>query len=213
MDRLRNLFESRMDSAPQVVHCPGRQGFRPPPLKTTNLSYDDDETFGRVALSLLSRHTGYGLSVSDAIKTTFPKPEDRLVFLENLHHRTCPSTNLSPNTSSLVDQVEKTFGKELRKIAQQENVNLKRHVCDSLPRSTSINSVGTNSSQSSKSQPKRHKSRRFFADCDNVLFRSRKVQNIDFRLVEAISQVQSLCLDGTTPRAAVASGGYEAPSM
>jgi hypothetical protein len=213
MDRLRNLFESRMDSAPQVVHCPGMRGFRPPPLKTTNLSYDDDDTFGKVALNLLSRHTGYGLSVSDTIKSTLLKAEDRLSFLENLNHRTCPSANLSPNTLSLVGQVEKTFGNELRKITQQESFNLKRQVCDSLPRNTSINSVGTNSSLSAESQPKRRKSRRFFADCDTVLFRNRKVQNIDFRLVEAISQVQSLCLDGTSPRAPVALAGYEPPSI
>ena len=208
MDRLRNLFESRVESAPQVVICPGMKGFRPPPLRTTNLSFDDDETFGKVALSLLSRHTGYGLSISETIKSTLLMPEDRLRFYESLLHRQCPSSNLSPNTLSLVDQVERTFGSELKRITQQESVSLKRQV--SFSRSASI---GTASSFSTESQPKRCKNRRFFADCDNVLFRNRKVQNIDFRLVEAIAQVQSLRLDGASPKAQGSFGGYEAPSM
>jgi hypothetical protein len=181
---------------------------RPPPLRTTS-TYDDDESFNKVALNLLTRHTGYTLSVREAITSTLEKPEDRVSFLENLNNRKGPPARISPNSSSLIDKIEKTFGKELRKMVQRQNVSLKRQVCDDL--SLGAHSGGANSSRSTEAQPKRRKSRRFFADCDSAgLFRSRRVQNIDFRLVEAISQVQSLRLDGTSPIDS-GPGGYEPP--
>jgi len=58
--------------------------------------------------------------------------------------------------------------------------------------------VSSGNRRSSSSKKSAKKSRRFFPDGDGF-FRSRRVKNLDWKLVEAISQVQSLRLDGAPP--------------
>jgi len=63
-----------------------------------------------------------------------------------------------------------------------------------FPPKTPRHVAGPTSSGSSSQKKKKRRS--FFPDCESVLFRSRKVKNIDWKMAEAIEQVQSLRLDG-----------------
>lgn len=226
--------------------------YRPPPLRTAR-TYDDDDAFGAVALNLLSRRGAMDLSASEAIRSTLARRQERASFLEGLQHRRLHFARLSPGTANLVQEVDRVFGAELRRIVEAETASVKRQellLQDSSNAMVMGGAVGSGSRnhhagsgvyhhqhnhqhgqhQHHQKQPNK-KSRRFFPDhgeasaasAGSSFFRSRKVQNIDFKLVEAISQVQSLRLDGMPPPAASSSGTaavadafspeYEPPSM
>jgi hypothetical protein len=179
MDRLRNYWtETSKDGLP--------------PLRTCR-TYDDDEAFTKIALSLLSRKTGMGLSAPDAIAATFQRSQDRASFYESLQLRMAKQYNdsLPSCTLDLVESIAQIFGSELKQMAETE---LATSFKPYTPRNFS------------EDQRKKDKARRFCFD--DGFFRSRKIQNLDFRLVETISQVQSLRLDGmeTLP-------SYEPPAM
>ena len=194
--------------------------FRPPPLRTSS-TYDDDDAFNSVALNLLSRHRALDLSVAEVIKCTLVKPQDRASFFEGLQHRKCRVVNISPSTYSLLQDTDRTFGSELRRIVESESSILKRQNVLPTPRNNMLSSGSSGSSSSGAAPlstrgtaPKKRKTRRFFPDCDSsVLFRSRRVQNIDWRLVDAISQVQSLKLDGAPSGTMDGVDSYEPPTM
>jgi hypothetical protein len=112
---------------------------RPPPLKTSS-SYDDDELFANVSLSMLSRHDALGLSVDETIKSVLISPSDRASFLRALNSRkarcaaiiygTSPgirSSHLSPSKMSLVEAVEFKFGQHLHEMVESESQH--RHMC------------------------------------------------------------------------------------
>jgi hypothetical protein len=207
MDRFRVWVEaSRSASSP----C----GNRPPPVRTSH-TYDDDDTFNQVALNLLSRYSALGISTCDTIKMTLPQPHDRVSFFDGLQTRRC-----RPTLSPLVDNIDKTFGLDLKTIVDAECLGIKTLRHGDMPPITPRHIQGpTSSSSCSASQPsyneapKKRKNRRFFPDCDssNGLFRSRRVQNIDWKLTEVVSQVQTLRLDGTSE--SFARGEYEPPSI
>lgn len=181
--------------------------FRPPPLRTTN-TYDDDEPFNSVALNLLSRQRALGCyhpSSADIIRSVLLKPQDRTSFLEALQNRKCRMATMSPTLSSLIDDVDRTFGKDLKAIVDSEKVSLKRQDCQTSSCPSTNNPY---------EPPKKQKSRRFFSDADvSGFFRSRRIQNLDWSLVEAVAQVQSLRLDGTDEMSSGENSDYEAPDM
>jgi len=193
--------------------------FRPPPLRTSN-TYDDDEAFTRVALNLLSRHEALGLSPSDTINSTIGSPQDRASFFEGLNLRKSRLTSLSPSTVSLVQDVDMKFGHELRKLVDVEHVTLRRQ--NHSPAHPQYGMISSNNSCGSGNRPqeavsaKKRKNRRFFPEGEaSVFFRSRRVQNIDWTLVEMTQQVQSLQLDGNDVMASTGNhrGEYEPPSL
>lgn len=180
------------DDLPQV--------YRPPPPLRTTSTYDDDEAFNSVALNLLSRHHALDMTIEEILSSTLLKAQDRASFLEGLQHR---RFRAATTTVSLVQEVDKVFGSELRRMVEAETTTLKRQNRDDLMTPRSLNgtamlvSSGSGSSSCKQAKPKKIKSRRFFPDCDsNIFLRSRRIQNIDWKLVEAITQVQSLRLDG-----------------
>lgn len=259
MDRFRVWMEARSEGSITNNHqssngitCP----YRPPPLCTSSNFlvpgfYDlihDDDAFQQVALSLLSRHNALGITPLEAIKLTLSQPSERANFWEGLQARCgkCRNNHLSPSAISLLENLDRTFSQDLRKIVESErySINTQRHddiengpPCSprhmNLPVSSSAGSSnGSSSSGSSTSQginpslsiqppaPKKRKNRRFFPDCDavfNMRSRGARVQNIDWKLAEAISHVQSLRLDGDRPPVQIAGSpvhnDYEPPTM
>lgn len=211
MDRIRQIWidsarSESFDSRPQF-HGHGR----PPPLRTST-TYDDDDAFNNVALNLLSRNEILGLTPTEAILATLISSEQRASFFDGLAFRQDRSSHLSPNTASLVDSIERVFGKELKEIVMTE---CKGQPCYNIkpvaPRHTGP-VTRSNSAPKMKSTP-----RRFFPDVDKTaapmmgFFASkRRIQNIDWKLAEAIQQVDHLRLDGLeSPRKV--STGYEPP--
>jgi len=233
--------------------------FRPPPLRTAR-TYDDDDAFNAVAANLLSRHRIHdndnsAATIEAIIRLALPRRQERASFLEGIQHRRLSArfAHLPATTKSLVADVDKAFGVQLRKIVDAETASVKRQQQHQQPGGNAIMMMGSssgsrnhhhnnhqqhhsgahqgssggqqhhhhhhhshhNNTSSHKQQSK--KSRRFFPDhhshgdsstvgstsssssvssSSSFFLRSRKVQNIDFKLVEAISQVQSLRLDG-----------------
>lgn len=194
--------DENVNSGPPIM---ASQHFRPPPLRTSN-TYDDDDAFYNVGRNLLSRHFALELSVSEAIRCTLIKPQERVSFYEGLQYRKlrmAHTPHRSPTTMTLIEDIDRTFGAELKKMIDAENVCLKRQeLCPAW-------------SGSMVQEPKKQKHSRFFPDSSSdpgssSFFRSRaRVQNLDWKLVEAISQVQSLRLDGSP---AQPSGHYQPPS-
>jgi len=220
MDRLKHLVETK---GSQESHHSGMTGIlRPPALRTYN-TFDDDEAFSNVALHLLSRREALGLSTTETIKATLISPSERESFLDGLHARKARATHLSPSTASLVESIDTTFGDELCRIVYEESKGDQtqapsEHETDDgthppiTPRHIK-SSASSNSSGSSyqHSQQKKNR-RRFFPDSDSKskgFFRSSKVQNVDWKLTEAIEQVQSLRLDGSPEQG---KNGYKPPS-
>jgi hypothetical protein len=180
---------------------------RPAPLRTVG-TYDDDAFFNNVALNMISRYEGLSLSISEALICTLASPRNRSSFLDGLCSRLARTSQLSPLSLSLVQKTDQLFGHELRKIVElgfSENPSQHHHHKQgtygrSFPPKTPRHVMGPSSSgsnsQSSSGYGKKKKSRSFFPDCEASFFRSRKVQNIDWKLTEAIEHVKCLRLDG-----------------
>ena len=206
--------KSGTESCPPVIGGTYRP---PPPLRTTN-TYDDDDAFHSVALNLLARHqmtVGSCVSPESTIKEVLLKSQDRRSFWEALQHR--KTRSVSPTAiskpCSLLDDIERIFASDLKRLVESEKVSLKRQEC-----------IGHSSSWS-KHEPikkKKKKCRRFFAS-DTSSFENDgffrlgnrlKIKNIDWSLTETVSQVQSLRLDGVPNDNFITSGdSYEPPAM
>jgi hypothetical protein len=183
---------------------------RPPPLRTSS-TYDDDETFTNVALNLLSRFECLHLTTREAILSALISPQQRASFLDGICLRLDRASHLSPKTLSLVHSLERLLGRELRDMVYAEaNINGEQPCCYTTkpvtPRHTAQNqhhhphqSTSMSSTMTCRSNTK--KSRRFFPDCDSFFLggRKRRVQNIDWKLAEAVQQVENLRLDGSSP--------------
>lgn len=221
MDHLKLWNESRSFSM-----CDETQGgFRPPPLRTAT-TYDDDEAFNNVALNLLSRYEALGLTIRETISSTLIQPKDRASFFQGLCARRARSCHSSPSTVCLIQSIDKTFGRTLKAMVDEENSEnhsfgyYKRQVTEDPPPITPRHILGPMSSGSGSSMSnagssvkKTKRSRRFFPDCDAMgggLFRSKRVQNIDWKLVSAIEQVDALRLDGDAKSTGVR---YEPPRL
>ena len=173
---------------------------RPAPLRTVG-TYDDDAFFSNVALDMISRYDGLALSLSEAICSVLVSPRSRASFLDGLYCRLSRPAHMSPTTHTLAQKTNEIFGQELRRLVEMGNAENPPHYhpkhseCNrGFPPKTPRHVVGPTSSGSNSQKKKKRRS--FFPDCDSVLFRSRKVKNIDWKLAEAIEQVQSLRLDG-----------------
>jgi hypothetical protein len=197
--------------------------YRPPPLRTSN-TYDDDDAFNKVALSLLSRYETLDRSAGEALHSTLLSPQDRASFLEALTHRKNRLSSLSPTTASLIQQVDRALAYELKTIVEAEHVTLHRQIVHCSTSLWSSDSGGETGGQDTKSNihlgvanNKQKKARRFFpdtGDASSVFFRSRRVQNIDWKLVEMAQQVQSLQLDGSPATgSSMVHCKYEPPSF
>ena len=172
---------------------------RPAPLRTVG-TYDDDAFFSNVALNMISRYDALSISLSEAICSVLVSPRSRASFLDGLYCRLSRPAQVSPTTHSLAQKTNEIFGQELRRLVEHGSSENPPHYypkhseCNrGFPPKTPRHVVGPTSSGSSSQKKKKRRS--FFPDCDSVLFRSRKVKNIDWKLAEAIEQVQSLRLD------------------
>lgn len=190
----------------------GSSLFRPPPLRTSN-TYDDEDIFNNVSLNLLSRYDALGLSAAETIQATIISQQERISFHEALCIRRSRSVHhVSPSTALLVERVDKTFGCELMRMIREENGGKEIQTWGKCH--FSADGPPTTPPAGSEVVEKKARRRRFFPDSDSKgggFFRSRKVKNIDWSLAEAVSQVQSLRLDGSpsTPKGA---GAYQPPS-
>lgn len=193
MDRIRQIWiESARSSSfdGPHYHC----NVRPPPLRTSS-TYDDDDAFNNVALNLLSRYETLGLKATETIMATLIGVKQRASFYDGLCVRLDRCSHLSPNTASLVTSLERILGKELKEMVVAES---KGQPCyTTKPVSPHPTPGGLTTCRNSK---KKSMSRRFFPDVSDktaAFFGSkRRVQNIDWKLAEAIQQVEQLRLDG-----------------
>jgi hypothetical protein len=189
---------------------------RPPPLRTCS-TYDDDEAFNNVALNLLSRHNTLGLSATEAILATLIDTNQRSSFYEALCIRLDRLAHLSPNTASFVHCLNENIGKELREMVLAEN---KGEPCYAK-KPVTPRGIGYCRNMKQKVN------RRFFPDGEKGMVSSpipstatgggifgskRRVQNIDWKLAEAIQQVNHLRLDGSQTSPPQKMNGYEAPT-
>lgn len=133
MDRIKQIWiESSRSSSPlddshmfrENTDMMMRYHHRPPPLRTCS-TYDDDETFHKVGLNLLSRYETTAAthsSTKDILLTTLQSPKQRASFLEGLSLRLdrCMTQNNNNNNNivminpQLIMALETTFGKDLR---------------------------------------------------------------------------------------------------
>jgi hypothetical protein len=199
MDRLK----SWIDQSPteRVYRRSVSDSYRPPTVIQTDNTYDDDESFTLASLNLFSKHEYLSLTPRDAINSTLVFPLERSMYLDALYIRKGRACHLSPSTKELIQSVEKVFGVELKKIVDRESCMTNPHngakffhLSTSRPPST----------------PCREKNRKSFCFGDAAFFGGCKVAPLDWKLAEAIEQVQSLRLDGTS--APVASG-YTPPTQ
>lgn len=171
-----------------------------PSVQTDN-TYDDDESFTMASLNLLSKQEYLSLSPRDAINSTLVFPLERSMYLEALYVRKTRVGHLSPSTASLILNVEKIFGVELRRIVERES-------CTMIPFHGANNRFfHMSTTNRPPSTPCREKNRRSFCFGESAFFGGCK--NLDWKLTEAIEQVQSLRLDGSP--AAPPSATYTPP--
>jgi hypothetical protein len=175
---------------------------RPPPLRTSS-TYDDDDAFNNVAVNLLSRHDTLGLTAQEAIMATLIDHNQRTSFYEGLCVRLDRSVHLSPNTASLVQHIHEKLGKALKEMISYDNKG--------APCGYTNKPATPRSSISYCRNVKQMVHRRFFPDGGekqhyqttpqgNIFGgNKRRVQNIDWKMAEAIQQVQRLQLDRTSP--------------
>lgn len=175
---------------------------RPPPLRTSN-TYDDDEAFSNVALNLLSRHDTLGLTAQEAILATLFDHSQRVSFYEGLCIRLDRFTHLSPNTTSLVQCVHEKLGNDLKQMILSESKG--------APCCYTNKPVAPRGNIGYCRNVKQLVQRRFFPEGgdkqqissgnNTILFggSKRRVQNIDWKMAEAIQQVNQLRLDGMSP--------------
>jgi hypothetical protein len=180
---------------------------RPPPLRTSS-TYDDDEAFNNVALNLLSRYETLGLTAQEAILATLFDHGQRASFYEALCIRLDRFTHLSPNTTSLVQCVQEKFEKVLKEmilsetkgapycytnkpVAPRGNIGCCRNMKQLVQRRFFPEGGGDKQQSSNSSN----------SNNNSILFGSskRRVQNIDWKMAEAIQQVHQLRLDGMSP--------------
>jgi hypothetical protein len=231
MDHLKVWVESHSrsrDEGAALTSSTTSNGFRPPSLRTSS-TYDNDETFNKVALNLLSWHEGLNLSVQETIMAILLSPRERSSFFEGMHIRLSRSAHFSPSTASLVQTIESKFGTELKQIVEEESGEKNLHPfynrqesSDSLPPTTPrhirSNSSVDSSEPSISATGSKHTSnrRRFFSETTPgpaSFFRAPKVRNLDWKLTETIEQVQSLRLDGTFGlQSRSGRGEYQPPS-
>jgi hypothetical protein len=220
MDRLRVWIESDrhgMTKGDGRDACDGL--IRPPPLRTSD-TYDDEDAFKNVALNLLSRYEALELSASETIRATITSPQERLSFHEALCIRRSRALHVSPSNASLVERVDKIFGSDLLKLIREDNGG--EEIRSWGKRQFGCAPTTPRAIQNSTSSPecryeifeKKTRRRRFFPDSDTKsggFFRSRRVKHIDWSLADAVSQVQSLRLDGSqdTPKG---DSTYQPPS-
>lgn len=171
---------------------------RPSPLRTV-ATYDDDAFFQATTLSMLSQYEGLNLSAAEVISAVLASPRSQCSFLEGMNSRLARSSHMTSSAQELLQKANHAFGPELRKLVGNSSLgSCERGLPPTTPRNVSCPSDAS-SHRSSNSSGK--KKRSFFPDCDMMsggLFRSRKVKNLDWSIVEAIEQVQSLRLDGST---------------
>jgi hypothetical protein len=187
---------------------------RPPPLRTSS-TYDDDDAFKNVAMNLLSRHEKLGLSANEAILATLIDSTQRSSFYQGLCFRLDRSCHLSPCTASLVLHLNETLGKKLKEMVVAE---CKGDLFCS-------NKLTTPQGISNCKSMKQKVQRRFFPDSDKgsitspvrsgsgIFGSKRRIQNIDWKLAEAIQQVNHLSLDGPHQFSSSKSSGYEPPAQ
>ena len=179
-----------------------RPSDRPSVIQTDN-NYDDDESFTLASLNLLSKHEYLSLTPRDAINSTLVFPKERSMFLDALYIRKTRVGHLSPSAASLVQNVEKIFGVELRKIVDRESCMTNPHHGGKF--------FHLNTSRQ-PSTPCREKNRRTFCFGESAFFGGCKVKKLDWKLTEAIEQVQSLRLDGSPAGPSSATQTYTPPS-
>lgn len=231
MDRLRQWLESRNanpDDGPYI-------SIRPPPLRTSN-TYDDDEAFNNASLHLLSRYKALGLTSSEAIVSILVTTKQRASYYDGLCVRLDRLSHLPSPTAKLVRSVDQTFGNELRCIVEHESNGkgmnpyhkpiAPRHVISSSSDVHSCSNHSHCSSSTNSQKKKKKKSRRFFPECNgsfdsnkstNVFFRKNRIQNIDWKLAQAIERVETLRLDGddvpTVTGSSSSMGSYAPPHL
>jgi hypothetical protein len=222
MDRIRQIWiESARSSSFEGPHHQHHCNSRPPPLRTSS-TYDDDDTFNNVALNLMSRYESLGLTAMEAILATLIGAKQRASFYDGLCIRLDRSSHMSPNTASLLESLERVFGHHLKEMVMAE---CKGQPCYSTKPATPRHTagiVGGGGAPATCRNAKKTTPRRFFPDGDKISAPSmgffgskRRVQNIDWKLAEAIQQVEHLRLDGvasppnSTPP--TTSTGYEPP--
>lgn len=182
-----------------------RPGDRPSVIQTDN-NYDDDESFTMASLNLLSKHEYLSLTPRDAINSTLVFPLERSMYLEALYIRKSRACHLSPSAASLIQNVEKIFGVELKKIVDRESSATNPH--HHYFHGGKFVQLNANRPPSA---PCREKNRRSFCFGESAFFGGCKVKSLDWKLTEAIEQVQSLRLDGSP--AAPQTGTYTPPQQ
>jgi Zn-dependent oligopeptidase len=222
MDRFLKIWvesarvSSSFDDSSSNSHCspPIHQRYlsRPPPLRTSS-TYDDDEAFNNVALNLLSRYESLGLTAQEAIIATLIDNNQRASFYEGLCYRLDRSSHLSPNTSSLVKCIYQTLGKELKDLVTSDSksgayfgnkpVTPRSNVgyCRNVKQLVQRRFFPENNAMDKQSQQMVSPSLNGSVGAGVTLFgnNKRRVQNIDWKMAEAIQQVNHLRLDGTSP--------------
>lgn len=124
---------------------------------------------------------GVSRSPKEAIFAVLVTPQQRSSFLEGLCHR----KERTPN--SLILSIDERFGSILKDIISSETANPKTPRCDEHEK----------------------KPRRFFPDVD--FRKTRRVQNIDWKLCAAVTAVGNLRLDGHQPTTCITNNSYEPP--
>lgn len=227
--RVSSSFDDiSLNNSPPTYNSHGNLS-RPPPLRTSS-TYDDDDAFNNVALNLLSRHETLGLSPQEAILATLFDHSQRASFYEALCMRLERFTHLSPNTTSIVQCVHDKLGKDLKQMVLSESKGALS--CYTNKPVAPRGNIGYCRNMKQLVQ------RRFFPEggdkqqsnthssggSNSILFGSskRRVQNIDWKMAEAIQQVNHLRLDGTSPvqqqqqqqhHPQMKSAGYEPPTV
>lgn len=231
MDRIRQIWIESARSSSTIESTTGcvlpsfQNNSRPPPLRTSS-TYDDDDLFNNVALNLLSRHEILGLSVTEAILATLVKSTQRTSFFDGMCVRLDRSSHLSPHTASLVNSLDRIFGKELLDMTTEECKGQPCYTTKPVsPRHTmTFSGAPSCRHDASNGKKKAAATRRFFPDGADKASAvtvptlgffggsKRRVRNIDWSVADAIQQVQCLQLDGfdTSKQSA---GIYKAPHM
>lgn len=178
-------------------------GERPSVQVQTANTYDDDESFTMVSLNLLSKHEYLSLTPNDAINSTLVFPADRSMYLEAIQQRKSHACHLSPRQASMLESVFTIFGAELKKIVERETLVANPYQGGKF-----------NLSTKRPGSPSREKNRRSFCFGESALFGGCKVKKLDWKLTEAIEQVQSLRLDGApSPSSNISGGSYTPPTQ
>lgn len=169
----------------------------PPLTGLGGSNFHDDETFMNVSMNLIARREGLSLTPRESIESVLICSDDQLAYYEALRTKLSQLHSVGAYlTGSMIQRLDQEFSAELRDLCSTQ-ISGQGFATPMAPR----NGHNTDSFNFFLGQRKTCQTRRFFPEMEPKSSRQMNrsiIRNFDWHLSNAVQQVVSLSLDGTS---------------